>query len=211
MQIADIERLLIIMNSLGNIYLIDDDHLMRSSLSNALTRFNYQVFAFESAAHFLENINTIKYPAVILLDMQMPDMSGLELQEQILKLNRHCPIIFISGQSHPEQIIKALNRGANDFLLKPFLIDVLLKSIRESMELDRKYNNLYEKYLTLTPREKEVFMELSDGKKLKAIALNWSVSESVVKLHKSHIMEKLDATTLQDLTKIFIALELRKE
>jgi FixJ family two-component response regulator len=199
------------MNTLGNIYLIDDDSLMRTSLDNALTRFGYQVFAYDSPINFLEKIDSITYPAVILLDMQMPDMNGLELQDQMIKLNIHCPIIFISGQSHPEQIIKALNNGANNFLLKPFLVDDLLKSIKESMDLDRTYHALYEKFLSLTPREKEVFMELADGKMLKAIALNWSVSESVVKLHKSHLMEKLEAHTLQDLTKIFIALELEKK
>jgi len=199
------------MSTLGNIYLIDDDHLMRSSLSNALTRFNYQVFSFDSAAKFLEKIGTLEYPAVVLLDMQMPDMNGLELQDHMFKLNRHCPIIFISGQSHPEQIIKALKKGANNFLLKPFLIDDLLNSIKDSIELDKNYNNFYEKYITLTPREKEVFMELADGKMLKSIAQDWSVSESVVKLHKSHIMEKMDANTLQDLTKIFITLELKNK
>ena len=197
------------MSTLGNIYLIDDDDLMRSSLSNALTRFNYQVFAYASAKQFLEKIDTISYPAVVLLDMQMPEMNGLELQDEMINSNVRCPIIFISSQSHPQQIIKALNRGANNFLLKPFLIEDLLKSIQESIELDRAYQALYEKFLTLTSREKEVFVELADGKMLKQIAINWSVSESVVKLHKSHLMEKLDVSTLQDLTKIFLALELK--
>ena len=197
------------MSSLGNIYIIDDDDLMRTSLSNALTRFNYQVFSFTSARQFLEKIDNISYPAVVLLDMQMPEMNGLELQDELINANVRCPIIFISGQSHPQQIIKALNRGGNNFLLKPFLIEDLLKSIEESIELDRTYQALYEKFLTLTPREKEVFMELADGKMLKQIAINWSVSESVVKIHKSHLMEKLDVSTLQDLTKIFLALELK--
>lgn len=197
------------MSTLGNIYLIDDDDLMRSSLSNALTRFNYQVFAYASANQFLEKIDTISYPAVVLLDMQMPEMNGLELQDEMINSNVRCPIIFISSQSHPQQIIKALNRGANNFLLKPFLIEDLLNSIQESIELDRAYQALYEKFLTLTSREKEVFVELADGKMLKQIAINWSVSESVVKLHKSHLMEKLDVSTLQDLTKIFLALELK--
>jgi FixJ family two-component response regulator len=197
------------MSSLGNIYIIDDDDLMRTSLSNALTHFNYQVFSFTSARQFLEKIDNISYPAVVLLDMQMPEMNGLELQDELINTNVRCPIIFISGQSHPQQIIKALNRGANNFLLKPFLIEDLLKSIEESIELDRTYQALYEKFLTLTPREKEVFMELADGKMLKQIAINWSVSESVVKIHKSHLMKKLDVSTLQDLTKIFLALELK--
>jgi FixJ family two-component response regulator len=197
------------MNTLGHIYLVDDDATMRSSLTSALTRFNYEVSSYDSAINFLENIDTIIYPAVVLLDMQMPEMNGLELQDQMIKLNINCPTIFISGQSHPQQIIKALNNGANNFLLKPFLISDLLKSIKESMDFDRSYRVLHEKFLTLTPREKEVFMELADGKMLKDIAANWSVSESVIKLHKAHLMKKLDVETLQDLTKIFIALKLK--
>lgn len=197
------------MSTLGDIHIIDDDELMRSSLTLALTRFNYKVSTYHSAKEFLEKLDTLSYPAVVLLDMQMPEMNGLELQDEMISANVRCPIIFISGQSHPQQIIQALNRGANNFLLKPFLIEDLLKSIQECIEIDRTYQTLNEKFLTLTPREKEVFVELANGKLLKQIAINWSVSESVVKLHKAHLMEKLDASTLQDLTKIFLTLELR--
>lgn len=100
------------MTKVGHIYLIDDDASMRTSLSRMLKEVGYVVEDFSSALSFLEHSLPVS-PAVILLDMQMPDMTGLDLQEKLLQLGRKTPIIFVSGQSHPHQIVKGLKKGGN--------------------------------------------------------------------------------------------------
>ena len=99
------------MTKAGHIYLIDDDESMRVSLSRMLRELGYLVEDYSSAATFLQKSIPIA-PAVILLDMQMPDMTGLDLQEKLLSLGRKTPIVFVSGQSHPHQIVQGLKKGA---------------------------------------------------------------------------------------------------
>ena len=113
------------MTKVGHIYLIDDDESMRTSLGRMLKDVGYIVEEFSSALTFLEHSVPVA-PAVILLDMQMPDMAGLDLQEQLLKYGRKTPIVFVSGQSHPHQIVQGLKKGALDFLFKPFNLEELL-------------------------------------------------------------------------------------
>ena len=105
------------MTKSGHIFIIDDDDSMRISLSRMLSEVGYTVDHYQSGINFLKESLPIS-PAVILLDMQMPDMSGVELQQQLLALGRRTPIIFISGQSHPHQIVSSLKNGAIDFLSK---------------------------------------------------------------------------------------------
>ena len=114
--------------SAGHIYLIDDDESMRTSLTRMLREVGYMVEDHSSALTFLEKSIPVS-PAVILLDMQMPDMTGLDLQEKLLQLGRKTPIVFVSGQSHPHQIVKGLKKGALDFLFKPFNLEDLLKAV----------------------------------------------------------------------------------
>lgn len=190
------------MNNLANtVYVIDDDDEMRHSLSRALTRLKYQVEPFHSAKAFVEQVSTPASPSVILLDMQMPDMSGLELQEHLSKSQCPTPIIFISGQSHPQQIIDGLHSGAYRFLLKPFNLEEVLRYIDEALQMDLSRSNLKATYLTLTPREKEVFNALAMGRMVKQIALDKGLSMSVVKLHKSNVMKKLGLKTLSELVR----------
>ncbi len=123
------------MTKAGHIYLIDDDESMRTSLSRMMKEVGYIVEDFSSAEAFLENSLPVA-PAVILLDMQMPDMTGLDLQEKLLQLGRKTPIIFVSGQSHPHQIVKSLKQGAIDFLFKPFNLEDLLGAVVDALEFD---------------------------------------------------------------------------
>ncbi|MEI6182544.1 MAG: response regulator, partial [Polynucleobacter sp.] len=125
------------MTKVGHIYLIDDDESMRISLARMLRELGYLVEDYASASIFLEKSLPVS-PAVILLDMQMPDMSGLDLQERLLKLGRKTPIIFISGQSHPHQIVQSLKKGAVDFLFKPFNLEDLLKAVADTLDFDSR-------------------------------------------------------------------------
>jgi len=198
----------------GHIYLIDDDESMRTSLTRMLREVGYMVEDYSSALTFLEKSIPVA-PAVILLDMQMPDMTGLDLQEKLLQLGRKTPIVFVSGQSHPHQIVKGLKKGALDFLFKPFNLEDLLKAVSEAIDFDRSQlkrvaQNVETKkdYANLTPREKEVCFWLVQGLLNKYIALKLGTTDATIKVHKSRVMEKMHADSLQTLVKKFLESDL---
>ena len=198
----------------GHIYLIDDDESMRTSLTRMLREVGYMVEDHSSALTFLEKSIPVS-PAVILLDMQMPDMTGLDLQEKLLQLGRKTPIVFVSGQSHPHQIVKGLKKGALDFLFKPFNLEDLLKAVSEAIDFDRSQlkrvaQNVETKkdYANLTPREKEVCFWLVQGLLNKYIALKLGTTDATIKVHKSRVMEKMHADSLQTLVKKFLESDL---
>ena len=200
--------------SAGHIYLIDDDESMRTSLTRMLREVGYMVEDYSSALTFLEKSIPVA-PAVILLDMQMPDMTGLDLQEKLLQLGRKTPIVFVSGQSHPHQIVKGLKKGALDFLFKPFNLEDLLKAVAEAIDFDRRQlkrvaQNVETKkdYAKLTPREKEVCFWLVQGLLNKYIALKLGTTDATIKVHKSRVMEKMHADSLQTLVKKFLESDL---
>lgn len=192
-------------NALGHIFIIDDDGSMRQALQRMLKEAGYSVEVYESAKLFLEKSFPIS-PATILLDMQMPDMTGVELQEQLVKLGRTTPIIFISGQSQPVQIIKAMKYGALNFLLKPFNLKELLESISEAIKVDQaSVKNLYKNTLaknqfsSLTNKEREVYSYLIKGMKSKDIATTLGIVPATIKVHKSRILEKMNVNSSQEL------------
>jgi RNA polymerase sigma factor (sigma-70 family) len=199
-------------NSIGTIYLIDDDGPLRKSLSRMLRDLGYQVHDYESAASFLRN-SLVVSPAVILLDMQMPDITGLELMDRLESVGHTTPIIFLSGQSHPQQIVKGLKKGALDFLFKPFNLEELLSAIRTALDYDQKQlkrimkvSEIKQNFLSLTPREKEVFALLVDGLMNKEIAERLGTTDATIKVHKARVMEKMRAGSVQDLVRFHLQL-----
>ncbi len=199
-------------NPIGTIYLIDDDDAMRHSLSRMLFDIGYQVFDYNSAISFLTNCRIVS-PAVILLDMQMPDINGLELMERLEQGGHTTPIIFLSGQSHPQQIVKGLKKGAIDFLFKPFNVEELLNAIRTALNYDQnqlkrilKVGEIKQNFNSLTPREKEVCALLVSGLMNKEIAERLGTTDATIKVHKARVMEKMRANSLQDLVKIYLEL-----
>ena len=200
--------------SSGHIYLIDDDESMRTSLTRMLREVGYMVEDYSSALIFLEKSIPVS-PAVILLDMQMPDMTGLDLQEKLLQLGRKTPIVFVSGQSHPHQIVKGLKKGALDFLFKPFNLEDLLKAVAEAIDFDRRQLKRISQdvetkkdYASLTPREKEVCMWLVQGLLNKDIAVKLGTTDATIKVHKARVMDKMHADSLQTLVKKFLESDL---
>ncbi len=198
----------------GHIYLIDDDESMRISLTRMLREIGYVVEDFSSAQQFLQESMPIS-PAVILLDMSMPDMIGLELQEKLILLDRKTPIIFISGQSHPHQIVKGLKKGAVDFLFKPFNLEELLTSIADGLKFDdsqlkrlSKEVQTKQDYASLTPREREVCFWLVKGLLNKDIALKLGTTDATIKVHKARVMDKMHAQSLQALVRAYIESDL---
>jgi FixJ family two-component response regulator len=200
----------------GTVYLIDDDNSMRDSLARMLRDIGYAIQDFESATSFLQNSLPIA-PAVIILDMQMPDVTGLDLMERLEKLGRKTPIVFLSGQSHPQQIVKGLKRGAMDFLFKPFNIEELLQAIDQAIEFDQRQlkKNLKDveirrNFKLLTPREKEVCALLVEGLMNKEIAERLGTTDATIKVHKARVMEKMQANSLQELVKFYLESNLAK-
>lgn len=169
---------------------------------------------FSSAVTFLEHSLPVS-PAVILLDMQMPDMTGLDLQEKLLQMGRKTPIVFVSGQSHPHQIVKGLKKGAIDFLFKPFNLEDLLKAVADAVEFDRRQLKRISKevetkkdYATLTPREKEVCFWLVKGLLNKDIAVKLGTTDATIKVHKARVMDKMHVESVQMLVAKYLESEL---
>jgi len=198
------------MTKVGHIYLIDDDESMRISLSRMLRELGYLVEDYASAAVFLEKSVPVS-PAVILLDMQMPDMTGLDLQERLQKHGRKTPIVFVSGQSHPHQIVQGLKRGAVDFLLKPFNLEELLRAVADAIDFDsRQLKRISldveakKDYESLTPREREVCGWLVKGLLNKDIAVKLGTTDATIKVHKARVMDKMHANSVQVLVKKYL-------
>lgn len=151
------------------VYLIDDEFSVRDSLTLVLESGGLRVKSFESAEDFLKNYNN-EYPSCLILDVKMPCMSGLELQEELLKRNISIPIIFISGHAGISQSAKAFRAGAVDFLEKPFDHEVLLARITEVIQKNIEYRwrlnvhfELANRHYCLTEREREVLTLISEG------------------------------------------------
>jgi len=202
------------MTKVGHIYLIDDDESIRTSLSRMLKDVGYTVEDYSSALTFLGHSVPIA-PAVILLDMQMPDMTGLYLQEKLVQLGRKTPIVFVSGQSHPHQIVKSLKRGAVDFLFKPFNLEDLLRAVADALEFDRRQLKRISKevetkkdYATLTPREREVCFWLVKGLLNKDIAVKLGTTDATIKVHKARVMDKMNVESVQTLVAKYLESDL---
>jgi len=189
----------------GHIYLVDDDPSICRSLAFTLSSSNYSVQTFESPATFLRNSLPIS-PAVILLDMRLPGMSGTTLQSNLKEKGRDTPIIFISGESHPDEIIAAMKNGAIDFLLKPFSLASLIQAIENGLDKDRARKNelirrmdVRQRFDRLTEKEKEVCRLMIRGYGNKEIAQLNGSAPATVKLHRSRVLEKMGCEILPEL------------
>ena len=198
------------LNKHKHIFLIDDDASMRKATSRILNEHGYLVEEFSSGESFLENLRE-QSPAVILLDMEMPRINGIEIQRRLILSGIKTPIIFVSGHSHQQQIVDSMKYGAIDFIFKPFQLDNLLLVISKAIQKDEKNywllqeeKEIVKAYKTLTKREKEVCRFLINGLLSKQIAKELEISNATVKVHKGRVMEKLKVNSLQDLVKIAI-------
>ena len=196
-----------------HVYIVDDDVSMQDALQGALRSKGFAVQTFSTSLELLSAIDR-GTSGVIVLDVEMPDMSGLELQRELVTRAIAMPIIFISGRSGPKEIVLGMKSGALDFLLKPFGIDELIVSIEEALAKTRpaaswadEDGQLARKYASLTKREREVLQAIGDGEMLKQIAFRLGVSNSVIKFHKANLMRKLECQTLSDLIAIHISIK----
>ena len=192
------------------VFVVDDDAAVRQGLRFMLRVAEYDVEAFPSARSFLENYDP-RRGGCLLLDVQMPQMTGLDLQQQLNLRGWRIPVIFITGHGTVPLAIAAMKAGAFDFIEKPLREDSLLESIERALRWnDRAYEERLERatlqvrMAALTPREREVFELVAAGEPNKVIARHLGISFRTVELHRAHIVEKLHARSLSDLIRMAI-------
>lgn len=200
--------------SLGHVIVIDDDVSVRRSLCTMLERAGYQVDLYDSADAFLAN-PVVPTPSVILLDMRMPGTTGVGLQVQLKTLAQNVPVIFVSGDSRPEEIIEAMKQGAVDFLLKPFTAQAMMDVIQRAMRLSEhavvvasKNIQVSERLKRLTPREMEVCHWMVRGYSNQQIATLDGGASATIKLHRARVMEKMVASTLPELIDMLMGMDI---
>ena len=188
-----------------HIFVIEDDESMRETLSGILSFLGYQVHLFSNPLEFLKTTIQVA-PAIIITDMRMPDMSGVELQAELLKRGRQVPIIFISGESTVPQTISAMKQGAIEFLTKPFEREQLMQAVVRGLKQDaiEMYTHLErmaieESLKGLAPRERQVFDLLSVGFNNAEIMARMGISLDTAKQYKSEVMRKLGLRSLSQL------------
>lgn len=188
------------------VYVVDDDASVRESLSSLIRSAGMLVEVFSSPFEFLA-LDKLSDFSCVVLDVRMPGLDGLALQEKIVELGRGIPIIFITGHGDVPLAVRAMKAGAIDFLNKPFDDTNLLNAIalalsrvsatsHERMELA----DLRLRHDTLTPREKQIMFEVAQGKQNKCIAHDLCVTESTVKVHKHNVMTKMRLRSIAELT-----------
>ncbi len=189
------------------IYVVDDDEAMRDSMAWLLEGEGYQVASFESAAAFL-NARHDAMRGCLILDVRMPEMSGLELHEKLDALGSLLPIIFITGHGDVPMAVAALQRGACDFIEKPFRDEDLLSRIERALELDsqraarqQRNSGIEHRLGQLTQRERAVMQLVVAGKLNKQIAEELDISMKTVEAHRARVMEKMAVRTLAELVK----------
>jgi FixJ family two-component response regulator len=189
------------------VFVIDDDESVRRALTNLFRSVGLQVEVFSSAPDMLER----KLPAVascLVLDIRLPGLSGLDFQAELAKANIHIPIIFMTGHGDIPMTVKAMKAGAIDFLTKPFRDQDMLDAVVMAIERDRKRRevekvivNLQALFETLTSREREILALVAAGRMNKQIAGELGLAEITVKIHRGHIMKKMQARSLADLVR----------
>lgn len=194
------------------VFVIDDDASMREAISRLLLAIGLMVRTFGSAREFLST-RLPDIPACVVLDVRLPGLSGLDLQREMVERGIHVPVIFITGHGDIPMSVQAMKAGAVEFLTKPFRDQDLLDAVRSGIQVDRKARKeraelaeLGERHQQLTQREREVMSLVVGGLLNKQIALRLGTSEKTIKIHRSHVMQKMHADSLAELVRMSQAL-----
>jgi FixJ family two-component response regulator len=194
--------------ALPTVFVVDDDAAVRKSLVRLLKSAGYHTESFASADEFLERWQANPVPGCVLLDIMMPGLDGLQLQQKLETSAHEIPIIFITGHGDIPSSVKAMKAGAVDFFPKPFNDEDLLKAIREAIERDQQERSeragraeAARRFETLTAREREVMALVVRGMLNKQIAFALGASEKTVKIHRGRVMEKMNVQSVADLVR----------
>jgi two-component system, LuxR family, response regulator FixJ len=194
----------------ATVFIVDDDEAVRASLKLLLKTLGLPALAYASAQEFLTAFDPQR-AGCLVLDIRMPAMSGLELQQELNTRGALLPIIFITGHGDVPMAVEAMQQGAMDFLQKPFRDQDLIDRINKALERDRAGRELLSnrariqaRIASLSPREQEVLAQVTQGKINKVIAAELALSQRTVEIHRSHIMEKMGANSLAHLVRMVI-------
>ena len=190
----------------GLVHVIDDDASFRTAIERRLKLAGYDVETYSSAQQLLDHLPDVERPGCILLDVQMPGLSGLDLQSRLIERGSILPIIFVTGYADTPATVRAIKAGAEDFLTKPASSAQLIDAIERAMtryESARRQRNELNSFrglvATLTPRERQVFNLIVRGKINKQIAHELGTTERTVKAHRHQVMEKMQVHSLAEL------------
>jgi RNA polymerase sigma factor (sigma-70 family) len=198
------------------IYIVDDEPVVLRTLQGLIETVGLQAVTFTSAQEFLR-YNHVDAPSCLVLDVRLPQISGLDLQEVMNESGIQIPIIFITGHGDIPMSVRAMKAGAVDFLQKPFNHQELLDAVHKALERNRQeralrkeHKSLHELFDSLTPREQQVMALVISGMLNKQAAGELGVSEKTIKVHRARVMEKMQAESLADLVRMAAKLGINK-
>jgi two-component system, LuxR family, response regulator FixJ len=195
-------------NHIPTVYIVDDDAALCKALRWLLESIDLRVETFHSAMDFLRNYNP-NWNGCLLIDVRMPDMSGLQLQEQLIIKGNLLPIIMLSGHGDISMAVRAMKAGAIDFITKPFNEQVMLEQIQKGLAINKNHEykrEVAKLHSKLSEREQQVFSCIVEGKLNKLIADELHLSPKTIELHRSHVMKKMGAKSVADLVKMYLLL-----
>jgi len=195
------------------VFIVDDDEAVRNSLRLLVKSVGLTATALASAQEFLASYDPLQ-PGCLVLDVRMPGMSGLELQQRLNLRGAVIPVIFITGHGDVPMAVEAMQQGAFDFLQKPFRDQDLMDRIQRALERDRanraelgERSRIRAQHETLTPREREVLALVTSGKANKVMAADLGLSRRTIEIHRARVMEKMGASSLAQLVRMVLDLE----
>ena len=197
----------------ATVYIVDDDDGMRRALTLLMSTVGYHAVAFARPKDFLSKFDP-NQPGCLVLDVRMPEMSGLEVQQHLNRAGSLLPVILVTGHGDIPMAVQAMKDGAFDFLQKPFrdqdLLDRIIAALKQDAEnraAVEKHADLRKRSDSLTPREREVMALVVDGKANKVIAIDLGLSERTVEIHRANVMEKMGARSVAHLVKMNLTLD----
>jgi two-component system, LuxR family, response regulator FixJ len=206
-----------IVESRDVVYVVEDDSAARALVSAIAQSVGLRCEVFAAAVDFLLRCDTLE-PGCLVLDLVMPGLSGLELQQELMLRGITIPIIFITGHGQVASAVEAMRQGAVNFLEKPFPNSELIENIRRAIDLDHRNRSrldqvdaIREKLGSLTPREHDVLNHVISGRPNKIIAHDLKVSQRSVEMHRSRVMEKMGASSVAQLVRMLISVESRRQ